>query len=65
MQLDADLRVVAGHLDAVVAADEAVHALHLAGCVGRVAREHVRRDDGVTLHRSQSRWLIGNSGTPG
>jgi hypothetical protein len=31
-----------------------VHALDLAGGVGRVEREHVRRDQRLALHGSQS-----------
>ena len=50
MELDGDPLVVACDLDAVVAADEPVHAANLARGVRRIAREHVGRDDGVAFH---------------
>ena len=48
VHLDGHLALVAGDLDAL--ARQLVHALDLARSIGRVGREHVGRDDRMTVH---------------
>ena len=54
MQLDAHRSVLAADANPAMpvqlARDEAAHPVDLAGGVGRVARENLARDAGLTLH---------------